>query len=320
MALWPNNYQGLMGFGPFRHFCGARGLYEYKGTGGNRFGIHTVMAKTSSVPEGVAPFGTWVMPRTAGGMSSSAARIGTLTGTGALKNGGAMSGTGTMALTGTGNLSLIVTLSGTGTLAFSVSPATLTLVLAMTGNGTMTFNVPPAPLALIVPMTGTFTGTLSGAADLKMLLSLSGTFNNSQGQLTLSDIAAAVWDEPVADHLGAGSTGNALNNAGAGGDPSVIAAAVWDETLADHLDPGSTGAKLNTGGSGDPAAIAAAVWDEPIADHLDPGSTGEKLDSGGGSGGLTPAQDTKLTEIHTETTGLQVDLEEIKNKGGIPHL
>lgn len=57
----------------------------------------------------------------------------------------------------------------------------------------------------------------------------------------------AVWNEPIAGHLTAGSTGEALNNAGGTSavTPAQIADAVWDEPIAGHLTVGSTGAKLN---------------------------------------------------------------------------
>ena len=69
---------------------------------------------------------------------------------------------------------------------------------------------------------------------------------------TAAEIADAVWDEAIAGHTGAGSTGEALNGATA---PSAaaVADAVWDEAIADHLGAGSTGQSLNAaGGSGDP--------------------------------------------------------------------
>lgn len=61
-------------------------------------------------------------------------------------------------------------------------------------------------------------------------------------------IADQVWDEALAGHLTAGSTGEALDNSGGGGggaSAADIADAVWDEAIADHLNAGSTGKKLN---------------------------------------------------------------------------
>jgi hypothetical protein len=60
-------------------------------------------------------------------------------------------------------------------------------------------------------------------------------------------VADAVWDEPIADHLAAGSTGEALNDAQ--GDPAdVIADAVWDEALSGHLTAGTFGLSAAIGG------------------------------------------------------------------------
>jgi hypothetical protein len=67
-----------------------------------------------------------------------------------------------------------------------------------------------------------------------------------------SAVADAVWDEAIAGHAGAGSTGAALSAATA---PSAatIADAVWDEAIAGHAGAGSAGAALAAAGSaGDP--------------------------------------------------------------------
>lgn len=61
---------------------------------------------------------------------------------------------------------------------------------------------------------------------------------------TAAAIADAVWDESIAGHLGVGSTGEALDNAGAAGSPpsaADIADAVWDEPRSGHVSAGSFG-------------------------------------------------------------------------------
>lgn len=114
--------------------------------------------------------------------------------------------------------------------------------------------------------------------------------------LTIAGIADGVWDEAIAGHLAAGSTGAALNGATA---PTAanVADAVWDEGIAGHLVAGSTGFALNAAGAaGDPWStllpgvygagtagdiignIVHDVWDEPLAGHVAAGTTGEKLD------------------------------------------
>jgi hypothetical protein len=78
----------------------------------------------------------------------------------------------------------------------------------------------------------------------------------------VNEIADQVWDELIAGHLGAGSTGEALNNAGAGGDPSAIADAVWDEARAGHVAAGSFGegvASVQGNVTGSVASVTGAV-------------------------------------------------------------
>lgn len=59
------------------------------------------------------------------------------------------------------------------------------------------------------------------------------------GAPAASAIADAVWNEALADHLGAGSTGNALNAAGSAGDP-------WATALPGAYGAGSAGLLLGT--------------------------------------------------------------------------
>ena len=51
----------------------------------------------------------------------------------------------------------------------------------------------------------------------------------------------AVWDEPLAGHLTAGTTGKALDDAGGGASPGTIAAAVWAESLPGAFAAGEAG-------------------------------------------------------------------------------
>jgi len=51
---------------------------------------------------------------------------------------------------------------------------------------------------------------------------------------TAADVAAAVWDEAIAGHLSAGSTGAALNSSGSGADP-------WDDSLPGAYSAGTAG-------------------------------------------------------------------------------
>ena len=53
--------------------------------------------------------------------------------------------------------------------------------------------------------------------------------------------ASQVWDTTLADHIAAGSTGEALDNVSGGSSPATIAAAVWDELASGHTTTGSFG-------------------------------------------------------------------------------
>jgi len=92
-----------------------------------------------------------------------------------------------------------------------------------------------------------------------------------------SDVADAVWDEAIAGHLSAGSTGAALSAAGAAGDP-------WSTALPGSYATGTAGylmSNLETN-------ISSSVWNETISGHLDSGSTGQALNIASGQGSGLP--------------------------------
>jgi len=88
------------------------------------------------------------------------------------------------------------------------------------------------------------------------------------GGPTAGQIADAVWDEAISGHLSAGSTGEALDSASAGGDPSAIADAVWDEAISGHLSAGSTGLALNSAGASQGDGSVTVDTDYGGADNL----------------------------------------------------
>lgn len=60
--------------------------------------------------------------------------------------------------------------------------------------------------------------------------------------VSATDIADAVWDETIADHLVVGSTGKALSTASSGGvDYETLSGAVWGALLTANVAPGSFG-------------------------------------------------------------------------------
>lgn len=74
---------------------------------------------------------------------------------------------------------------------------------------------------------------------------------------TAAAVADAVWDETLADHLTAGSTGNALNAAGSAGDPwSTVLPGAYGATTAGKI----VGDNLNATVSSRSSHSAADVW------------------------------------------------------------
>jgi len=75
-----------------------------------------------------------------------------------------------------------------------------------------------------------------------------------------SAIAAAVWDETLSGHLGAGSTGNALNAAGSAGDPwSTALPGAYGEGTAGKIVGDNINATVSSRSSHDAAAVKTAI-------------------------------------------------------------
>jgi hypothetical protein len=90
--------------------------------------------------------------------------------------------------------------------------------------------------------------------------------------MTMADAAAAVW-AAVARTLTSGAAPSA----------DAVADAVWDELIAGHAGAGSTGAALSAATAPSAATVADAVWDEALAGHAVAGSAGAALSAAGGA-------------------------------------
>lgn len=103
------------------------------------------------------------------------------------------------------------------------------------------------------------------------ITTVSGNVTGSVGSLAAqakTDAEDAVWDATLASHLASGSTGAALNAAGAAGDP-------WSTAL-----PGAYGA-------GTAGAIVGTMLDAAVSSRLAPTAAGRTLDvSAGGEAGM----------------------------------
>lgn len=88
-----------------------------------------------------------------------------------------------------------------------------------------------------------------------------------------AEIADAVWDEDLSGHLGAGSTGEALDAAAGAGTPPTaadIADAVWDEDLTGHVAADSAGETLGSLGT------ASDIADALLRRHIEGGADGTR--------------------------------------------
>lgn len=138
---------------------------------------------------------------------------------------------------------------------------------------------------------------------------------------TVGDIADAVWDEPIAGHVAAGSTGEALNNAG-GASPADIADAVWDEATSGHTAVGSFGKLFNdnvdaTISSRAPSATAlsTAQWTNGRASNLDNLDTtvSSRLASASYTAPDNATISTINTKIGTPVTSVSADVAAVKS-------
>ena len=128
------------------------------------------------------------------------------------------------------------TLTGEGEITTSDLKNILNMGLTITGAGEVSDTTLLAILAWMnanITANGTLDGSvMKGWADMAARIS-------SEGDLvTAASCARAVWDELLASHQNTGSTGKALNDAGAAGNP-------WSADASSNNDPDTMGEKLN---------------------------------------------------------------------------
>jgi hypothetical protein len=106
-----------------------------------------------------------------------------------------------------------------------------TAEIGVAGAGLTNINLPDQTMNI----TGDITGNLSGSVGsvTGAVGSVTGAVGSVTG-LTNATIADQVWDEVLSGHLTAGSTGNALNAAGAAGDP-------WSTSIPGAYGAGTAG-------------------------------------------------------------------------------
>jgi hypothetical protein len=134
----------------------------------------------------------------------------------------------------------------------------------------------------------------------------------------------SIWDQPIANHLDPGTTGEALSDASSGGDADAIAQAVWDlDANPSAIIPGSYGDQLVNGTTDVNAGeIADAVWEEPAADHTTSTTMGGKQNAAAAGGvdydALADAVWDEDITTHTTADSAGAKLEEA-SQGGDPN-
>jgi hypothetical protein len=122
----------------------------------------------------------------------------------------------------------------------------------VTTSGTVTFNAFTITNALTVSGATTLTGAVTATNASNDITGVAVTTAN------IAAIADQVWDEVLAGHLGAGSTGFALNAAGSAGDP-------WGTALPGAYGAGTAGNILGNNLTVSTATIAAYIDTEVAA-------------------------------------------------------
>lgn len=226
MALWPNNFTDIRGRFPVTLQGSASFLLVQQRVQRQlAWFANEGIEETSSIPEGSFESRVCIRPPLVSGAMSSGNRTGDITvaGSGNVLAGGPMAGTADVVFSSPGaNLSLIMGLSGTADITFGSPGANLSLTIGLSGESTINFAA-DAGLGLIIPMSGAAAISVTGAANLKGRLSMSGE-SKPFTELSPQSLAAAVWSAVAASSDAAGSMGEKLNDAGSASNP-------WTEVI-----------------------------------------------------------------------------------------
>ncbi len=238
MATYPN--RRYLTLNRARYTSGAPAGYEplfsTLSTRMNRFLGENWSKQVGDSPSGYGLGGGAFVPAiTAGGLSSYQGEAIVVSQTGTMLSAMTLTGSVTGSFTTDGSLSVTIQISGDGTFTFSQTGA-INMTTSLSGSGTWTIT-PSGALNLIVPFAGSGTATFTAAANLKGLSSLAGDITPFT-ELSPENLAAAVWNAVLSEYQDVGSTGKALNDAGAAGNP-------WSADASTNNDPGTMGEKLN---------------------------------------------------------------------------
>jgi len=224
-------------------------------------GSSTILSRMAN-PIGSNGVSSWQQPRVGGGAAMRATGIGDLSANAVLEKTMSVDFSGDGDLTASGSLviSALCAMTGTGNLSADIA-GIFNASVDFTGDGDLSADIVGIANAIIDMIgSGDLSADIVGIASPTIDIVVTGT------GLTVESIAAGVWDELIANHLNAGSTGAALNAARSAGDP-------WITTLPGAYAPGSAGSIIGNL----LANIPSSVWDELLSGHVVPGSSADQL-------------------------------------------
>lgn len=269
------------------------------------------------LPSGYLHPHSWSLPQKAGGMASRFE----MDGTGTVSAANLAAGVGiSAALTGVGTITnaatqflgqLSTTLTGSGIIVPPTIAGALSAAATLLGSG----SISNASLASVVDIAATLFGSgdfasppiLAGVLSAAATLSGTGTITTASlagallasatllGSGTMSSASVVgVWDmQATLDGSGTVSTATVKGIA------DMVASIMGTGTASVTMgaQPAYMSAEITPYTELSPQNLAAAVWNSLVATFQEAGSMGEALATAG-SGGLSPTQQTMLTELY----------------------
>lgn len=222
--------------------------------------------KLAAIPDGFNAGGAWMLPRTAGAMTSRYAARVTVEGSGIGAKGSNVVGAGLLTIEGLGTGGLIAGAIGVADITITAD-GSIKAIISGVGAATITIDgvLTTGALGWLV---GTGTLTVDATMNTYAIGWMIGTTDYTT-ELTTQAIAQEVWRSIATDFDDPGSMGEKLNDAGAAANP-------WTEDLpgsyiagqAGHIIGTNLDAKVSEAGGGTPTEIADAVWDDLDAQFL----------------------------------------------------
>lgn len=171
----------------------------------------------------------FILPTTAGALSSFTLSTSSISGLGDLTPAKNLEGSSSLTLTVTNaQLDQIVAMIANGTLQLVNTNAGLSAAVEAFANGTGTLSVTNAQLGGIFSINANGTLTITPNVNLTALAMMMAAAGGPE-PLSPQGLANAVWDTILSDHLTPGTTGKALNDVSGGSSPETIATAVRTE-------------------------------------------------------------------------------------------